>query len=162
MMPFVAETREFGIAEPERFVFEIGAGAQTRDPFVIASWLRGLRFNGRFDKRAYFIFFEPLDANVPIDVSSAAFGVVVGLCKVTCAADGAEVEGCGGEVVGDAVLGEGVEEGGGGAVEGLAVVAEDGGQGAEEEEEGEVGEGVVEIPGAGDFGGEDGGVVGVG
>ena len=129
---------------------------------MVASWLRGLRFNGRFDKRADFILFEPLNANMPIDMSSAAFGVVISLCKVASAADGAEVEGCGGEVVGDAILGKGVEKSGSGAVEGLAVVAEDGGEGAEEEEEGEVGEGVVEIPGAGDFWGEDGGVVGVG
>ena len=161
-MPLVAETREFGIAEPERFVFEIGAGAQTCDPFMVASWFCGLRFNRRFDERADFIFFEPLNANMPIDMSSAAFGVVISLCKVACAADGAEVEGCGGQVVGDAVLGKGVEESGGGAVEGLTVVAEDGGEGAEEEEEGEVGKGVVQVPGAGDFWGEDGGVVGVG
>ena len=160
-MPLVAKTREFGIAEPERFVFEIGAGTQTRDPFMIASWLRGLRFNRRFDKRADFILFEPLNANMPIDMPGAAFGIVVVLREVASAADGAEIEGCGGEVVGDAVLGEGVEEGGGGAVEGLTVVAEDGGDGAEEEEEGEVGEGVVQVPGAGDFWSEDGGVVGV-
>ena len=129
---------------------------------MIASRLRGLRLNRRLDKRADFILFEPLNANMPIDMPGAAFGVVIVLRKVAGAADGAEVEGCGGEVVGDAVLGEGVEEGGGGAVEGLAVVAEDGGEGAEEEKEGEVGEGVVQVPGAGNFWGEDGGVVGVG
>ena len=161
-MPLVAETREFGVAEPERFVFEIGAGTQACDPFVVASGLRGLRFNCCLDKGADFILFEPLDADMPIDMSGAAFGVVVVLRKVACAADGAEIEGCGGEVVGDAVLGEGVEESGGGAVEGLAVVAEDGSERAEEEEEGEVREGVVQVPGAGDFWAEDGGVVGVG
>lgn len=152
-MPLMAQTREFGIAEPERLVFEIGAGTQAGDPFVIACWRRSLRFDRRLHKRADFIFFEPLDANVPIDMAGAAFGVVVVLREVAGAADGAEVEGCGGEGVGDAVLGEGVEEGGGGAVEGLAVVAEDGGEGAEQEEKIEVGEGEVQVPGAGDFGG---------
>ena len=126
-MPLVAKTRELGIAEPERLIFEIGAGTQACDPFMIASWLSGLRFNRRFDKRADFILFEPLNANVPIDMSNATFGVVIMLRKIACAADGAEIEGCGGEVVSDAVLCEGIEEGGGGAVEGLAVVTKDGG-----------------------------------
>ncbi len=84
------------------------------------------------------------------------------LGEVAGAPDGAEAEGGGGEALGRAVLGKGVEEGGGGAVGGLAVVAEEGGEGAEHEEEVEVGEEVVEVPGALDFGRDYGGVLFVG
>ncbi len=63
-----------------------------------------------------------------------------------------------GESLGGAVCGEGVQEGVGGGVAGLACSAEGGGDGGEEDEGGEVvvaGE-VVQVPGAVDLGGEDG------
>ncbi len=91
-----------------------------------------------------------------VDVPGAGVHV---LGEVAGASDGAEAEGGGGETLGCAVFGKGVEEGGGGAVGGLAVVAEEGGEGAEHEEEVEVGEEVVEVPGALDFGRDDGGVL---
>ncbi len=76
--------------------------------------------------------------------------------------DGADVEDGGGEVEVVAVAGEGFEEGVGGVVVGLAGLVDDGdgGGGQEEEVEGfEGGEGAVEGPGAGDFGGGGGGLV---
>ena len=48
--------------------------------------------------------------------------------------------------------GEGVEEGGGGPIGGLAVIAQERGEGAEHEEEIKVEEDVMDVPGALDFG----------
>ena len=84
------------------------------------------------------------------------------LGKVASASDGAEAEGGGGQALRGSVFGEGVEEGGGCPVGGLAMVAEEGGEGAEHEEEIEVGEEVMEVPGAQDFGLDDSGVLFVG
>ena len=121
--------------------------------------LRSLGPDGRSDKGEDLSLVEPLEAQMLIDMPSAIIGRVG---EVSCASDGAEAEGGGGEALGGAEFGECVEEGGGGAVGGLAVVAEEGGDGAEHEEEVEMREGVVEVPGALDFGRDDGGVLFVG
>ena len=114
---------------------------------MIASLARPgrLRANRRVDKGKDFGLVEPLQAHVLVDVPRA--GVEV-LGKVARASDGAEAEGGRGQALGGSVFGEGVEEGGGGAVGGLAVVAEERGERAEHEEEVEVGEEVMEVPGA--------------
>ena len=120
----------------------------------------GLGTDGGGDESEDFVLVEPGQAHVGIDVPGA--GLVVVLGEVAGPADGAEAEGGGGQAPRDAVFGEGVEEGGRGAVGGLAVVSEEGGQGAEHEEEVQVGEEVVEVPGAGDFGSDHLGVFLVG
>lgn len=158
-----AEAGELRIAHPEGFGVEVGAGAEARDPLVVAPRVGGpgsLGADGGGHEGEELVVVEPVQAHVLVDVAGAGGGVDLG--EVAGAADGAEAEGGGGEGVGGAVVGEGGEEGGGGAVGGLAVIAEDGGDGAEEEEEVEVGEGVVEVPGAVDFGLDYFGVVFVG
>ena len=114
---------------------------------MIASLARPgcLRANRRVDKRKDVGLVEPVQAHVVVDVPCG--GVEV-LSKVAGASDGAETEGGSGQALGGPVFGEGVEESGGGTVGGLAVVAEEGGEGAEHEEEVEVGEEVMEVPGA--------------
>ena len=75
--------------------------------------------------------------------------------------DGGQVDGDAGEGVGDAPAGEGVLVGACGGIVGFAGVAEDAGDGGEDDEEVEVGcvrELGVQVPGAGDFG-EGGGCV---
>lgn len=134
---------------------------QSRDPLVIARLAGscGLRPDRRGNEGEDFVLVEPLHAHVLVDVPGAVqdiFGEVAG------AADGAEAEGRGGQVLGDAVFGEGVEEGGGGAVGGLAVVPEDGGERAEHEEEVEISEAVVEVPGTFNLGRDHFGVFFVG
>ena len=106
---------------------------------MIASLARPgrLRANRRVDKRKDFGLVEPLQAHVLVDVPRA--GVEV-LGKVAGASAGAEAAGGRGQALGGPVFGEGVEEGGSGAIGGLAVVAEERGEGAEHEEEVEVGE----------------------
>ena len=84
-----------------------------------------------------------------IDVPRAGINI---FGKIAGASDGAEAEGGGWEALGGSVFGEGVEEGGGGAVCGLTVVTEEGGEGAEHEEEVEVGEEVMQIPSPLDLG----------
>ena len=126
---------------------EIGSRLQSRNPMMIASLARPgrLRANCGVDKGKDFGLVQPLQAHVLVDVPRA--GVEV-LGKVAGASDGAQAEGGGRQALGGSVFGEGVEEGGGGAVGGLAVVAEEGGEGAEHEEEVEVGEEVMKVPGA--------------
>ena len=167
-----AEGGEFRIAHPEGLGFGGGgvvAGAQARDPLVavvaivtaaVGRLAGGLGADGGGDEGEDFVLVEPLQPHVLVDVPGAGFEVVLG--EVAGAADGAEAEGRGGQTLREAVFGEGVEEGGGGAVGGLAVIAEDRGDGAEHEEEVEVGEEVVQVPGAGDFGGDHFGVFFVG
>ena len=98
-------------------------GPQSRDPLVVArfAWPGGLRSDRRGNVGEDFILVEPLQAHVLIDVPGAGveiFGEIAG------APNRAEAKGRGGQVLGDAVLGEGVEEGGGGAIGGMPVVAE--------------------------------------
>ena len=91
-----------------------------------------LRTNGRVDESEDLDLVEPLQTHVLVDVPGAGvdvFGEVAG------ASDGAEAKSGGREALGGSVLGEGVEEGGGGAVGRLSMVAEKGGEGAEHEEE---------------------------
>lgn len=153
-----AEGGEFRVVEPEGVVFGGGvvAGAEPCDPLivvfvvVVAAAGGGLGSDGGGDEREDFVLVEPLQPHVLVDVPGAGFEVVLG--EVAGAADGAEAEGRGGQALRVPVFGEGVEEGGCGAVGRLPVVAEDGGYGAEHEEEVEVGEEVVQVPGAGDFG----------
>ena len=64
-----------------------------------------------------------------------------------------------GRPCGSSEFGKGVEEGGGGAVGGPGMIAEEGGEGAEYEEEVGVGEDVMEVPCALDFGGDSCGVL---
>lgn len=160
-----AEGGEFRIGHPKGFLRGVGSGTEARDPVEVAARLpraaagRRLRADGGGDESEDLALVEPAQAHVLIDVPGAGGDVC---CEVAGAADGAEAEGGGGEALGGAELGEGVEEGGGGAVGGLAVVAEEGGEGAEQEEEVEVGEGAVDVPGAGDFGRDDRGVLFVG
>ena len=116
---------------------------------AILAWASRLRPNRRVDEREDVDLVEPLQTHVLIDVPRASVDV---FSKVTGASDGAEAEGGGGEALGYSVLGEGVEEGRGGAVGGLAVVAKEGGEGAEHEEEVKVEEDVVKVPGALDLG----------
>ena len=125
---------------------EIGSRLESSDPMMVASLARPgrLRANRRVDKGKDFGLVEPLQAHVLVDVPRA--GVEI-LGKVAGASDRAEAERGGGQALRGSVFGEGVEEGGGGAVRGLAVVAEEGGEGAEHEEEVEVGEEVMEVPG---------------
>ena len=119
-----------------------------------------LRADRRVDESKNFDFVEPLQAHVLVHVPRAG---VIDVCgEVAYASDGAEAEGGGGEALGGSEIGKSVEEGGGGAVGGLAVVAEEGGEGAEHEEEVEVGEDVVEVPGALDLGRDHCGVLFVG
>lgn len=120
---------------------------------------RRLRADRRADVREDLGLVEPLQAHVLVDVPRAGVDV---LGEVAGAPDGAEAEGGGRETLGRSVFREGVEEGRGGAVGGLAVVAEEGGEGAEHEEEVEVGEVVVQVPGALDLGRDDCGVLFVG
>lgn len=120
---------------------------------------RRLRPDRRADVREDLGLVEPLQAHVLVDVPRAGadiFGEVAG------ASNSAEAESGGGEALGGSVLGEGVEEGRGGAVGGLTVVAEEGGERAEHEEEVEVGEGVMQVPGALDLGRDHCGVLFVG
>lgn len=124
------------------------------------AWPGRLRSDRRVDKGKDFGFVEPLQAHVLVDVPGA--GVVDVFGEVAGAFDGAEAEGGGGEALGGSEFGKGVEEGGGGAVGGLAVVAEEGGERAEHEEEVEVGEDVMEVPCALDFGRDYCGVLLVG
>ena len=114
---------------------------------MIASPARPCRLcaDRRVDKGKDFGLVKPLQTHVLVDVPRP--GVEV-LGKIAGPSDGAEAEGGGGQALGGSVFGKGIEEGGGGAVGGLAVVAEEGGEGAEHEEEVEVGEEVMEVPGA--------------
>lgn len=93
------------------------------------------------------------------------FGLEIGaLGDVPDFVDDAEIDAGGGEVLGSAVVGKVVEEAVGGGVGGLAAVADHAGDGGEHDEEVErvlLGEeGVVEVPGAGEFGLYDGVPVG--
>lgn len=94
-----------------------------------------------------------------VDVPRAGVDV---LGKVAGASDCAKAEGGGGQAQGGSIFGEGVEEGRGGAVGGLTVVAEEGRERAEHEEEVEVREVVMQVPGALDLGRDDCGVLFVG
>lgn len=123
------------------------------------AWPRRLRADRRADVREDVGLVEPLQAHVLVDVPGAGLDV---LCEVAGSLDGAEADGGGGEALRGSVFGEGVEESRGGAVGGLAVVAEEGGEGAEHEEEVEIGEIVMQVPGALDLGRDDGGVLFVG
>ena len=111
--------------------------------------LSSLRTDRGVDEGKDLDLIEPLQTQVLVDMPGAGVDV---FGKVAGAPDRTKADGGGGEALGDAVFGEGVEEGGGGAVGGLAVVAEEGGEGTEHEEEVEVGEDVVEVPGALNFG----------
>ena len=157
----LTEEREFGIGHPKRFIRDVRSGRESRDPMMIGpfAWVRSLRPDGRTDEGEDLGLVEPLETQVLVDVPSAVVGSVG---EVAGTFDGTEAEGGGGKALGGAVFGEGVEEGGGGAIGGLSVVTEEGGDGAEHEEEVEIREDVVEIPGALDLGRDDGGVLFVG
>ena len=97
------------------------------------------------------------------DVGFGERGVVVDFClevgalgDVADLVDDAEVDAGAGEVLASAVVGEVVEEAVGGGVGGLTAVADHTGDGGEHDEEVERArlreEGVVEVPGAGEFG----------
>ena len=88
---------------------------------------RRLRPDRGTDKGEDLGLVQPLQTHVLVDVPGTVVG---GIGEVACASDGAEAEGSGRETLGRAVFGKGVEEGGGGAVGGLPMVTEEGGDGA--------------------------------
>ena len=153
------EVGEFGVGHPEGLLGDVGSGLESCDPVMMMTTpfanvaglgfrRRHLRADGGVDEGKDLGLVEPLEAHVLVDVPGAGIDV---LGEVASPAHRTETEGGGGQALGDPVLSESVEEGRGGAVSRLPVIAKERGQGAEHEEEVEVGEDVVEVPGAFDL-----------
>ena len=134
----MTELRERGTGHPKGLLGNVGSGLEFRDSVEMARLARPgrLRSDRRIGKGEDFGLVGELQAHMLVNVPRT--GVVDVFGEVTGAFDGAEAKGGGGEALGGSEFGKGVEEGGG--------------EGAEHEEEVEVGEDVMEVPYALDFG----------